>query len=724
MKNFAVSIRKKTSFLFFFSCFFFFASADSRQINAAEKHSPMTDSLLRVLKTVKQDTNKINALNLLSRQYSNAGLYEQAIYYAEQAQADAEKIDFKKGLGNAYSNMGIAYWHQGVSEKALKNHLRALIIRKEIEDLQGVAGSYNNIGLVYLDESNYEKTLENYFKSLKIKEEIGDKRGIANSYNNIGVIYLKQNNYTKALDVFIKSLKFCEEIGDKHGIAMAYGNIGLVYFYQNDFKKALDNQLKGLQLREQIGDKQGMTLSLTNIGNIYINQNDYRMALEIYFQGLKIDKEIGNAHGISVSDNNIGTCYMQLGEFDKSLQYLNDALRLCTQTGEKGQLGDVYSALSDLYEKKSNFKKAFEYQKLYADIKDTILSTDANKHLTEMNTKYESEKKDKELIRKDAEIIKQQAETEKQNFERNAFIAGSALLLLLVFFIFRGYRQKQLANKLLDEKNEKITDSINYAKGIQESILPPIEEINKYLPESFVFYQPKDIVSGDFYWFCPLTALPEGEERLLLAAVDCTGHGVPGAFMSMLGYNLLEQVVKKNHISEPAKILDELSKLVAESLRQTNEMGQINNGMDIALVSLMFNNQNGKPETEKADTAYCLLEYAGAHNSLYIIRNGILQEIKADKSSISLLMNKSFCFKNHKITLEKGDCCYIFSDGYADQSGGPDNEKFYYQPFRELLTAISTLPMKAQQERLKTTLSDWKGSKGQVDDILVIGFRV
>jgi len=688
-----------------------------------------TDSTFHFLENTKDDSTKIKLLNKLSRQRVNTGSYEEAIEYSQKAQELAEKLGFKMGLGDAYSNIGVAYWYLGANEKALENHWKALVIRKGINDKQGYAGSYNNIGLVYLNENNYEKALENYFKSLKIKEEINDIKGMANSYNNIGVIYLKQKKYDSALEIFTKSLKICEEIADSKGIAMANGNIGLVYFGKNNLTKSLDSQLKSLKAREKIGDRLGMTLALTNIAGIYINQSDYRMAMDIYFKGLKIDKEISSVHGEAVSYSNIGACYLQMGDYEKSFQYLSKASDLCIKLRNNALLNDVYYSLSDLFNRKGDYKKAFTYQKLYADLKDTILSAESNKQLTEMNSKYESEKKDKELINKDAEIAKQQADGEKELILRNASFMGFTLLFILAFFIFRGYRQKQKANKLLDEKNKKITDSINYAKRIQDSILPPLNEIKEYLPESFVFFQPKDIVSGDFYWFSPCPASVQNEEskskeKILIAAVDCTGHGVPGAFMSMMGYNLLEQVVKKSHIHQPAKVLNALSKLVEESLRQNNQIGNINNGMDMAILSLSRDAEKTSAEKPENIPLYNHLEYAGANNSLYLVRAGALHETKADKASIGILLNKEFCFTNHNIKLEKGDCCYIFSDGFVDQFGGQNHEKFYYQPFRELLTEIHQLSMEEQKLSLESVITEWKGNNVQIDDMLVIGFRV
>jgi serine phosphatase RsbU (regulator of sigma subunit) len=734
----SLKIPSKCSFpvkrIFIFPFFLFlllFSDSHAQTINTGVKQSRKADSLLSAFKIAKEDTTQINILNLLSREYINTSKYEQALQYAQQAQEQAKKISYKSGISNAYSNMGVVCWYQGNYEKALENHSEALKIRKEIGDKQGVASSYNNIGLVYVNEANYEKALENYLKSLKIKEEIGDQTGTANSYNNIGVIYEKRSNYEKALENYLKALKIRKKIGDRSGIAMSYNNVGLIHFYMDDYKKSLENQMQGLKIREEIGDKKGIAMSNVNIGNIYINQNEYEKALSYYLSALKIDEEIGNMDGVGISSNDVGICYLQQNNFEKAFYYLNKALNTDREIGNLDGIKESYSAFSDLYNKKGDYKKAFQYQKLYADIKDTILNEQSSKQMTEMNTKYESEKKDKELIKKDAEITQQQTEAEKQMILRNAFIMGFAFVLALSFFIFRGYRQKQKANKLLDEKNEKITDSINYAKRIQEAMLPPIEEIKKYLPECFVFYQPKDIVSGDFYWFHELVNSSELRVKsekentnaelltlnseLLIAAVDCTGHGVPGGFMSMMGYNLLERIVKKHQIYQPAMILNELSKLVVESLRQTGTVGKINEGMDIALIRL---------KKEKENSNYCELEYAGAHNSLYIIRNGVLNETKANKAAIGFSLEKTFSFSNHKIQLQKGDCCYIFSDGYVDQFGGPNNEKFYYQPFRDLLIEIHQLSMEEQQKKLKLKISEWIGNKSQTDDILVIGLRV
>lgn len=705
---------KTAAFLFVSICFF---TSDIQ----ASNH--LKDSLINTLKTAKEDTNKVNILNDLSRQYQGTGDFTEALSYAEKSLELAQKLNYSIGIGNALSSRGGVLWYLGENEKAIENHLKAAQIRKECNDIQGLANSYNNIGLVYLNLGNYEKCLENHLKALKIREEIGDKTGTAGSYNNIGILYLRQGVYDKALANYEKALALRIKVGDKAGQGMTYNNIGLVYLEKNEQREAIKNLIKGLVIREEIGDKKGMADSYLNIGGVYYNQKKYEKALEFFFKAAGMNEKIGIKRGIGVSYGNIGTCYLYQNKLDDALLYLNKGVALLEEIDSKDGMKDLYSALSEVHHQRGDYKKAFEFQSLYADLKDTLFNEQVSEQITEMNTKYESEKKDKELIKKEAELSKQQAESEKQVWLRNTFIIGFILISILAFFIFREYNLKQKANKLLDEKNEKITDSINYAKRIQEAIFTPIEKIKESIPESFIFLQPKDIVSGDFYWFANQQETnnvsgSNKESKLMLAAIDCTGHGVPGAFMSLMAYNLIETIVKKQNIYKPAEVLNLLSKQVARSLKENDYKEQMTDGMDIALVQLTLSEQ-----TENNKPFFSKLEYAGAHTPLYIIRKGKLIEIKADKKGIGLFTDESYQFTNHSIALEKDDCCYLFSDGFPDQFGEVSNEKFYYQPFRELLISISHLSMAEQKIALEKTFINWKGRKNQTDDVLIVGFR-
>lgn len=257
----------------------------------------------------------------------------------------------------------------------------------------------------------------------------------------------------------------------------------------------------------------------------------------------------------------------------------------------------------------------------------------------------------------------------------------------------------------LDEINKDITASIRYAKRIQDAILPPEDFIHRHLPDSFVLFKPKDIVSGDFYW------MADKGSKVVFTAVDCTGHGVPGAFMSIVGHNLLDRIVLEQGILHPAQILDELNKGVSDTLRQTDlEDNTVRDGMDIAICVY--------------DTSSKILEFAGAFNPLWLVRNGNLTEIKADKFPIGNQRHaEARRFTGHQLQVEPGDTVYMFSDGFADQFGGPGGKKFKSSAFKQLLIASQHLSMKEQGRLLETTITDWRGLHEQVDDILVWGTR-
>jgi serine phosphatase RsbU (regulator of sigma subunit) len=293
-------------------------------------------------------------------------------------------------------------------------------------------------------------------------------------------------------------------------------------------------------------------------------------------------------------------------------------------------------------------------------------------------------------------------------------ILGVAVLLVLAIaaLFYNRSKLKQKANQQLEHRNseitlqkKEITDSINYAKRIQESILPPLDTWKRMLPDSFIFYRPKDIVSGDFYW------IEQKNDIVCFAAVDCTGHGVPGALMSVVGFNLLTQAINEVHLTKPSEILKHLDAGVTKTLRQSEEGKGVKDGMDLSLCSL------NKTTME--------LQYAGAFNSLYYVRDGILTEIKADKFPIGVNINGNVDeYTNHTVQLQKGDCVYLYSDGYADQFGGQKGKKFKYNQLKELLSQIASLPVDEQKQIISSRFDQWKGNLEQIDDVVIIGVKV
>jgi phosphoserine phosphatase RsbU/P len=260
-------------------------------------------------------------------------------------------------------------------------------------------------------------------------------------------------------------------------------------------------------------------------------------------------------------------------------------------------------------------------------------------------------------------------------------------------------------NLILHREHRNLSDSINYARRIQQAILPPENQVKKWLPDSFVLYKAKDVVSGDFYFVSGV------DDTSVFSAVDCTGHGVPGAMMSVIGFTTLDQAINKNHIIVPGEILSFLDEGVNTILRQTKNESGVKDGMDIAVCSL--NMKTG------------VLQYAGAYNEMYYFANKELIEIKADKTPIGVNEDGvTDTFTNHIIPMKAGDTVYLFTDGFADQFGGPQEKKFTYKRLRELLQSVQDKPMTEQRAILDATIDEWRGKLEQVDDILIMGVKV
>ena len=681
--------------------------------------NPIIDSLLNVLNLLSNpspevklekgsDTVIIKTLNLLGKKYLIISDYEQALKYLLEAQQQSEKIKFQTGLASAYLNMGNVNFYQGNFEKALANYLKCLKIRNELKDIRGMADSYANIGNIYWYQGNYEKALSSHLQALKIYEEIGLKTGMASCYTNIGNIYASYNNYEKALESYLKDLKISEEIGDKYGTATVYNNIGSIYLNQGQFDEALVNYFKSLKVNEEYNNKYEISISYRNIGGVYFDQGKYDQALNYYLKALKIREEIGDKLGISDSYNNIGTIYKMQNQFDQSYIYFNKALIIFKELEVKPNIESAYKNLSELFQKQGDFKRAFEYHKLYSDMKDTLLNEQSSKQITEMNTKYESEKKEKdiELLTKDKDL--QQAEIGKQKLIRNGSIGGLILALSLGFILLNRFKVTNKQKKVIESQNFQIVESINYAKKIQESLLPSVENMQKVIPGLFVFYKPKDIVSGDFYFF------KEFEKYSVLACVDCTGHGVPGGFMSTVGSLLLDKIANSETLS-PSEILNKLSLEIIRILHQQNG-GEIQDGMDLSIC--LIDRYNRK------------IEFSGARNGIIVVTNNESKRYKADPLPVGgNYMKKGIAiermFNTQSISINSNDWIYMYTDGFMEQVGGEQAIPMNYTQFENQLINVSK--KQGPEEKnilLQMELDNWRGKYERDDDVLIIGFQV
>jgi len=674
------------------------------------------------------------------------GKFEEAIKQLTKAKNIYEQLlttgaknilKIKKHLASSCNNIGNVYLNQGNYGKAVENYLVSLKIREEIGDKNSIAASYNNIGMVYDYQGNYPKALENYFFSLKIREEIADKPGIAGNYNNIGIIYSIQGNYQKALENYFASLKIRKEIGDKRGIAGCFNNIGSVYRNQRNYPKALENQLASLKINQEIGDKKGTSVCYNNIVSVYLSQGDYSKALKNSFVPLKISEEIGYKEGIDDAYINIGIANTKLNHFPLAMEYLIKALLLSKEIGSKDYIKESYKGLAEADSASGDYKQAFSDYKQYIIYRDSLFNEENIKKTVQAQMQYDFDKK--ETIAKEEQEKKDLANTEQRKQQRTiifSVITGLILVLLFSTFLYRRFKvtqkqnmviqqqkqevekqreladsrriiaeeQKQVIEKqkhLVEEHQKEIVDSITYAKRLQQAILPSNEEITKHFADNFLLYKPKDIVAGDFYWMEHL------DEVIFIAVADSTGHGVPGAMVSVVCSNALNRAVKEFGLRDTGKILDKTRELVLETF--TKSSSDVKDGMDISLLSV--NNSTRQ------------IQWSGANNQLWYIENFELKEIKADKQPIGKTENPT-PFTTHDIICKPNTIFYLMTDGYADQFGGLKGKKFMYKQLEKKLIEICYKPLKEQNEILSNTFEEWKDNLEQIDDVTMIGIKI
>lgn len=607
----------------------------------------------------------------------------------------------------------------------------------------------NQLSEAYL-EANPSKSIDYAEQALKVARTTDDVDSETGALINLGNGYSQNNNLKKSVQYYKKAIKIFEQYNQPASAAYVWNKIALANLNAGKTDDAISANISALELFKKANDKEGMVTMNIEIGDIYFKQKKYENSLPYYKGALKLYEDTKDARGQVTILHRIGVTHNNWGNFDEGYIFLSRAYELA----QKNNLNSIANKIApDLEQAKKNqseyakSKTEFEKKKeqetmeqietkekqissLVIQVEKSMeeiekLNIEAqnrelkikiqNDEIRKKQLEAENQARQKEILKKEKEIA--DAQLNRQKIIIWSGTGFSVLGILLTVSIFIAYRNKKKSNEILRQKNEiiykqkqqieqkniLITDSIDYAKNIQEAILPPHSDLKKYFPESFIFYKPKDIVSGDFYW------LHEDKSSgcLYVAAADCTGHGVPGAFMSLLGFITLEEVTRNHHLS-PAEILQEVNTELMEILRQSNQNATGKFGMDIALI------RYNKLKKEIA--------YSGAHNPLIIMSKGQITEIKADKISIGTTVNS--LFTNHTISVDMGDIVYLYSDGFQDQIGGEKRKKFLAFHFKELLQQIHTLAPDKQKEELEKKHMEWRGKAEQTDDILIIGLKI
>lgn len=671
------------------------------------------DSLVRVAKDKNAaDSSRVKAFIKLSDLYR----YEDvsiAIGYGEQALALADSMNDRGFFrGNARYALATSLNANGQFDSAVVLLRDALDIYSKLGDAPHRAACLNGLGNSYAQTGDYAKALNAYFESLSISTKQGDERRESIAMMNIANVYANRDDGGNAIKFYKQSIPLKEKLNDNEGLLTIYMNMGGVYLDLGQLTEAENCAVKSAELIKDYGVKADSSFLLSLEGKIFLERKQFDKALEKFALGKKIAEETGDTPSMATCVIQTGLVYAQMKDTAKAGPYIREGFTTLQEMGEQPLIEDLYEAVADAYASAGYPEESYHLLKTLLTMQDTVHS----RELSEL------------IARKEALFNKEKTQHELDNYKQNALIGDLQLqrsrwliivlvlaviaVLLLVGFLVNRNRIKQSINEKLEQSNAEITtqknaitDSINYAKKIQDSILPPDSLVHEIIPDSFILYLPKDVVSGDFYWVEKVKGLS------IFAAVDCTGHGVPGALMSVIGFNLLTQAVNEMGLTKPADILHHLDFGVNKLLRQSGEGGLVKDGMDLAVCTL-------DPKTR-------VLQYAGVFNPVYIITGGELVQIKADKFPIGINTDGvTDDYTNHSMQLQPGDMIYVFSDGYPDQFGGVAGKKYMYNRFRQFLLTIYKLDVSGQKQRLMDEFHRWRGVQEQVDDIIVIGVRV
>jgi serine phosphatase RsbU (regulator of sigma subunit)/Flp pilus assembly protein TadD len=628
------------------------------------------------------DTTQIRILTEISDTCDEASILnyvDRALIIGKRIYDENPQAKYVLYYASAYNNQGYYYDKVGKVDEAINSYLKALEIREATKDSVAIAESYVNLAYMFQHQNDIDLSIQYYNKSKTIFEHFNDTAGILNVYINLGYVYYEQKKYELAQLSFEKGLYFSQKTNNITALGYAYNNLAAIYYKQGNYKKTEETYLKSLELREKIGGKNGVSRSQTNLGRFYLNTNKVESALKHALIGYQLTLELE---------------YPEL-------------------------ISDATLLMSDIYYEKKEFKKSHDYLLVHIEMKDSVLNDRTQKGAVKQQIEYEFEK---EKIENDAAHEKQLAislEQEKQQQLIIYAVVGSLILVILfsiiIFNRLRITRKQKLiiedqkvvveqAHLELEEKNTEILDSIHYAERIQRSFLATDELLNNNLKDYFVFFQPKDVVSGDFYWAGKLV-----NNNFAMVNADSTGHGVPGAIMSILNISSIEKAIDEKFI-KPSEIFNHTRDTIIERLSKDGSEEGGKDGMDASIIIFDF-------ESSK-------FSYAAAQNPIWIIRAGELIEIKGEKMPIGKHQNDSVPFVGGEFETQKDDVIYTVTDGFQDQFGGEKGKKFMVKPFKNFLISIAHLPMQEQLEKLSETFITWRGDEEQVDDVCVIGVRV
>ncbi len=684
-----------------------------------------------------QDTTFIKLWNGIASAYYVVNA-DSAIAIGKKSRKRCQKLAYTLGEGEALRVIGLGYNQKGAFEEAIQYYQMSLSLFKNANDERATAKTLNSLGNTYKNRGDYFLALTTHREGLKIREKLKDKLGASATLNNIGNIYYDQEDYKTAITYYDQSIQLKEEVKDIFGVPMILNNVGGSYMKLGDFKKALSYHEKSIDISKKNGDKRVWAMNLHGIGEVYRRQGKYELALQHYLKSTELKLILKDKWGLMYDFFAVAQVYTAQGDMAKSIEAAEKAATLAKEIKSPKEYKDICKLLYENYKKTAQYNLALLYFEAHKVTSDSLYNIDKSKAINNLESKVALEKKEQQFAILQLASQKQKEAGEFQRVIIYLVLLGFASVLLFALFVYRSRQvQKRLnvelakkqaelqtsneelqqsqeeiiaqrdhieeQNKDLAYQNTQTKHSIMTALAIQKALLPFDNRVRGILKDYFVLYQPRDIVSGDFYWIEKL------DNQVIVVAADCTGHGVPGAFMSLIAINLLERVVLQNKVTSPPQILRDLHDLVRSALKQDEIENQ--SGMDLGIVTITNGNT---------------LHFSGAKRPLYFIDSSNPTEVRVcggSRKSIGGLQNEAKDFEEVMMVLPTESMFYLSSDGLADQNN-IKRKRLKEEPVLNVLLATYKQPLENQRLVLSQLLENHMTGTEQRDDILLLGVKI
>ncbi|HRX32099.1 MAG TPA: tetratricopeptide repeat protein [Tenuifilaceae bacterium] len=642
---------------------------------------------------------------------------------------------------------GSIYSLRGDYAKSLIEFYSALEYYKNINDKRQQGLILNHIGAVYRLRGDYPSALDYYFKALSFYQELNYKKGISSVLNNIGIVHLYQKFYDKALEYYSHSLKIEEELNDVEGIGISYLNIGEAYRKKGDLDKAIDNYLNALVYTSKTNDLDGTGTIYNEIAGINIEKENINEVLKYLNMAKDVFTSIKSTSRLAECELNYGKYYETIENYKESIKHYKKALLLAQKSEMKELISNIHKELSEDYDKLNSPVEAYKNFKLYITSRDSLFNEDNTRKSIQAELMYKFERQQEQIkIEQAKRDATYQEKIHRESVVRNLLIAlviFAVVIVILTFYYLVQIRKKnanlnkhqyeivekneelmqqqeeilaqrdeierknlilEQSQQIIEDKNHRMVSSIEYAQTIQKALLPKEETLKNLFTDHFVIYLPKDIVSGDFYWTSTY------DNFVYTAVMDCTGHGVPGSFMSLIGNTLLNKIVNEWRISDPASILEKLNGELRKALKQDQSDSKLHAGIDLAFVKIDKLNKKGY--------------FAGAGRPLVVVQNGNLSKLNyCIRTAGGFQPAKAQAYFNVEFDLTSDTTIYMFTDGYPDQMSS-ERKKIGQQRLINTLGLISENSMDKQREILLNTLETHMHGADQLDDICIMGIKI